>query len=207
MPAEVRTTLLRALRSAFQFDVPVDILEACLTAEPTLLRDPAGMAAAENVISRTVSEGLAIPADMRGVVLPVLGNVAEAVIESILEAEGWQPVGDDPTGFSSGHGIDLLMLDPTYEHLVAIEVKSTIQASRWPRLAAGRREQLNPEWFDAPGNEGMREWGLSSADVYKMVAQLHFRRLRWRACLARDIRFPHPLEGPEQLASLHWLPT
>lgn len=205
MASEVRAALLRALREAARFDLPADVLDECLRAEPTLLSAPDRVAAAEAVIRGTLADGSPIPADVRGGVLPVLGNIAEAVIEVILEMQGWQPVGDDPTGFSSAHGIDLLMLDPTFEHLVAIEVKSTIQASRWPRLAAGSREQLTPEWFDAPGNEGMTEWDLGSADIYTMVVQVHLRQLRWRACLAGDIRSPQPLAGLDQLASLDWL--
>jgi hypothetical protein len=54
--------------------------------------------------------------------------------------------------------VDLLMLHPLLERLVAIEVKSTIQLGRWPRLATGRNEQLTPAWFDAPGNQGITEW-------------------------------------------------
>ena len=135
----------------------------------------------------------------------MLGNVAEAVVEVILEELGWQPVSDDTAGFSAGHGIDLLMLDPALERMIAIEVKSTIQPSRWPRLAAGRREQLTPEWFDAPRNEGMVEWDLSAADVYTMVVQVHLHRLRWRACLARDPQSPHPVIDLDQLSSLEWL--
>lgn len=205
MTSEVRAALLRALREATRFDLPADVLDECLVAEPTLLSDPERVAAAEAVIRGTLADGSPVPPDVRGGVLPVLGNIAEAVIEVILEMHGWQPIGDDPSGFSSGHGIDLLMLDPTLEHLVAIEVKSTIQASRWPRLAAGSREQLTPEWFDAPGNEGMTEWDLGSADIYTMVVQVHLRQLRWRACLAGDIRSPQPVADLDQLTSLDWL--
>lgn len=207
MASEVRAALLGALRKATQFDIPADELETCLAAEPKLLSDPERIAAAEAVIRETLADGTSIPPDVRGGVLPVLGNIAEAVIEVTLEAQGWQPVGNDPSGFSSGHGIDLLMLDSTFEHLVAIEVKSTIQSSRWPRLAAGRREQLTPEWFDAPGNEGMKEWDLGSADICTMVVQVHMRKLRWRACLASDIRSPKPLAYLDQLTSLDWLTT
>ncbi|WP_127572497.1 hypothetical protein [Georgenia faecalis] len=205
MASEMRSGLLRALRSGTQFDIPTDVLNACLHAEPRLLDDPPRIAAAEALIEGTLVGGTPIPAATRGEVLPVLGNIAEAVVEVILEEQGWQPVGDDASGFSSGHGIDLLMLDSTLERLIVIEVKSTIQPSRWPRLAAGRREQLTPEWFDAPSNEGMVEWGLGAGDVHTMVAQIHLRRRRWRACLANTLHTAHPLVDLDQLASLEWL--
>lgn len=90
--------------------------------------------------------------------LPVLGDIAEAVVESVLADHGWQPVHDDDAGFSFGHGVDLLMLDPGLDRMVAIEVKSTIQPARWPRLATGANEQLTSAWFNGLGNQGMVEW-------------------------------------------------
>ena len=205
MTSELRPALLRALRSATQFELPPQVLSTCLHAEPSLLDDPTRIAAAEALIEGTLVEGSAIPATARGTVLPVLGNVAEAVVEVILVEEGWTPVVHDVGGFSSGHGIDLLMLDATMERLVAVEVKSTVQRSRWPRLARGRHEQLTPEWLDAPGNEGMVEWALDSQDVYLMVVQVHLHRRRWRACLAGDPAVVRPLVDLDQLADLEWL--
>lgn len=203
--SEIRSALLRALRSGSQFEIPTEALASCLKAEPKLLDNPKRIAVAEALIEPTLVAGAPIPATARAEILPVLGNIAEAVVEIILEEQGWQPVSDDAAGFSSGHGVDLLMLDPTLERMVAIEVKSTTQSSRWPRLAAGSREQLTPEWFDAPRNEAMVDWSLSAADVYTMVVQVHLRRLRWRACLAHDLRSPQPLIDLDQLASLEWL--
>lgn len=205
MASEIRAATLHALRLGTQFDIPTEALAECLNAEPKLLGNPRRIAAAESLIHRALADGTRIPAPTRAEVLPVLGNVAEAVVEVILEEQGWQPVSDDTAGFSSAHGIDLLMLDPAMERVVAIEVKSTIQPSRWPRLAAGRREQLTPKWFDTPRNQGMVEWGLSATDVFTMVVQVHLRRRRWRACLASDLRQPHPLVDLDQLASLEWV--
>lgn len=205
MASDIRSGLLRALRDSTQFEIAEDSLEACLVAEPTLLDDPARIAAAERVISGRLIGDTPVPAATRAEVLPVLGNIAEAVVESILADQGWQPVEDDTAGYSSGRGVDLLMLDSTLERLVAIEVKSTIQPSRWPRLASGRREQLTPEWFDSPGNQSMVDWSVGAADVYTMVVQVHLHRRRWRACLAADLRLPHPLLDLEQLDDLQWL--
>ncbi len=205
MASDIRSGLLRAIRDSTQFEIADDSLEACLVAEPKLLDDPVRIAAAERVISGRLLGGTPVPAAVRSEVLPVLGNIAEAIVESMLADQGWQPVDDDTAGYSSGHGIDLLMLDSTLERLVAIEVKSTIQPSRWPRLASGRREQLTPEWFDSPGNQSMVEWDVSAADVYTMVVQVHLHRRRWRACLAGDLTSPHPLVELDQLDDLAWL--
>lgn len=207
MTSDIRSGLLRALRSATQFEVPPDVLTVCLNAEPGLLDDPQRISAAEALIKDALLEGTSIPVSARAGLLPVLGNIAEAVVESILEQHGWQPVGDDSAGFASGHGIDLLMLDSGLGRLIAVEVKSTIQPSRWPRLAAGRREQLTPAWLNAPGNELMVEWGLDSRDIYLMVAQVHLSRRRWRACVASKPHVALPLVDLSQLTTLDWLTT
>ncbi len=123
---------------------------------------------------------------------------------SWLADHGWQPVYDD-AGSSSGHGVDLRMLDPSLERLVAIEVKSTIQQGRWPRLATGRSEQMTQSWFDAPGNQGMAEWHVGATDIYAMVAQVHLRRRLWRSCIAGDAQLPQPVTSAEQLSGLNWL--
>jgi len=89
--------------------------------------------------------------------------------------------------------------------VVAIEVKSTMQPARWPRLESGAREQLTSAWFAAPGNQGMSEWQLGSADIYTMVVQVHLRRHLWRSCLAGDRLTPQPIVDLEQLCDLDWL--
>lgn len=99
------------------------------------------------------------------------------------------------------------MLDPTLERLVAIEVKSTIQPRRWPRLAPGRSKQLPPEWLDGQGNVGMVDWAVDAADVYLMVAQVHLLRRRWRCCLAGDSMRPRPVADEGQLCALDWIDT
>ena len=205
MPSAVRTVTQRALRDAAQFVITEEILLGHLTATPELLRDPQRLAPLEAAIRATLAEGAPLPANIRSSAVPVLGNIAEAIIESTLADLGWQPVYDDDRGFSSGHGIDLLMLDPTLERLVAIEVKSTIQPRRWPRLARGRSEQLTPEWLDGPRNTGMLDSAVSSADVYMMVAQIHLGRRRWRCCLAGGPSQSQPVTEEGQLMNLDWV--
>lgn len=205
MSSPIRSAILKALRSATPFDITDQTLEGCLTANPELLCRPKRVDATESAIKAALLSDATIPSEGMSAALPVLGNIAEAVVESVLADHGWQPVYDDDAGSSFGHGVDLLMLDPALDRMVAIEVKSTIQPARWPRLATGRDEQLTPAWFNGPGNQGMVEWSLGAADIFTMVAQVHFRRRLWRSCLAGDPRVPRPVTEPEQLSDLTWL--
>ena len=205
MPNQVGAATQRALRQATKFTIPEETLRGTLTATPALIRDPERFALLEASVKATLTEGAPLSAALRSSALPVLGNVAEAVVETLLADHGWQPVYDDDQGFSSGPGVDLLMLDPTLSRLVAIEVKSTIQQGRWPRLARGRSEQLSPNWLDGSRNIGMAEWGVRSSDIYLMVAQVHLRRRRWRCCLAGDATAPQPVTEQRQLDDLDWL--
>lgn len=205
MPGRSRAQTLRALRDAGHFNIPLESLTKAATATPELLRHPDRVAEAEGHIRDFLMNGTPIPPPVRSSVLPVLGNIAEAYVESMLADLGWQPVFDDDTAFSSGHGIDLLMLDPSLPDVVAIEVKSTIQRGRWPRLNPASRAQMTPDWLDATRNAGMREWGLSSADVHPMVVQVHLGRLLWRACASGGSLVPQPVVRIEQLQELGWL--
>jgi hypothetical protein len=205
MPTAIRGGLVKALRSAAVFEIPLEILEACIAATPGLVDDPERLASLESAIKPALLRAEELPRETLFAALPVLGNIAEAVVECILVDHGWQPVHDDTAGASFGHGVDLLMLDPALERMFAIEVKSTVQQSRWPRLARGRKEQLTPTWYDASSNQAMVESGLSSADIYTMVAQVHFRRRLWRSCVAGDICKPQPVADEDQISDLGWL--
>jgi hypothetical protein len=200
-----RSVILHALRSATPFPIPESTLNECVAADPDLVHGADRIGAAESVIKAALLNHESIPAEEMPASLPVLGNIAEAVVESMLADYGWQPVYDDVAGISFGHGVDLLMLDPALERMVAVEVKSTIQPARWPRLARGRNEQLTQDWFNHPRNQGMFEWELTNCDIYAMVVQVHFRRLLWRSCIARDLRLSSPIADTDQLADLSWL--
>jgi hypothetical protein len=81
---------------------------------------------------------------------------------------------DSPS--SGGHGVDLLMMTPDLEKLVAIEIKATLQPHRWPRLRSRRLGQLSPGWLDKPGNTGMSQGSSASGDVYSMAVFVQFAR-------------------------------
>ena len=205
MSGPSRADTLRALRDARQFDISAESLIGVVTATPGLLRHPHRVAEAERHVRRFLIEGTPIPPPIRSSVLPVLGNIAEAYVESMLADFGWHPVFDDDTAFSSGHGIDLLMLDPSLSDVVVIEVKSTIQRGRWPRLNPASRAQMTADWLDNTRNAGMREWELSSADVHLMIVQIHFGRLLWRACVSSGSHLPQPVTRIDQLQDLSWM--
>ena len=201
-PAE-RGAAVAALRAATAFDVNEEYLRQTASAEPTLLRDMARIAALERHVRALLLEATPLPTQWRAACLPVLGNVAEAVVEIILADLGWQPYFDDDAGESHTAGVDLLMLDPSVEKIVAIEVKSTIQSGRWPRLS--RAGQMSPAWLDSPSNAGMDVSELDSRDVHRMIVQLHFTRRQWRSCIFGAGARATPIVDLAQLADLSWL--
>lgn len=205
MTGDIRAQTLRALRAAEQFEISRESLAQVLTASPDLLHSPLRVAEVEEFVRGLLLDGVKPPAYARPFMLPVLGNIAEAFVESTLVDCEWIPVYSDDTGSSAGHGVDLLMLDPSLTGVVAVEVKSTIQQARWPRLAPTSRAQMTPAWLDSSSNEGMREWMITSDDVYSMVVQAHLTRMRWRACIAAELNAPVPIANIDQLLDLTWL--
>lgn len=205
MNDSLRTGLVKALRAATAFDVPEELLTSCFNATPDLVQEPERLAAIEADVRQLVLHGIPVHPRRRAAARPVLGNIAEAVVESLLVEAGWTPLDHDAHGMSFGHGVDLLMFDPMLERVVAAEVKSTVQPSRWPRLARGRTQQLTPDWLDHDANTGMRDLAVGAADIYVMVVQLHFIRRQWRACVGRTAEAPHSIISTGQLLDLSWV--
>lgn len=207
MADAVRVRTLQALRDATQFDISPEALAAVLTATPDLLARPERVAEVEGYVRALLMEGIAIPVQVRSSTLPVLGNIAEALVESMLVDFGWQPLYDDDSGHSAEHGVDLLMLDPSLSAVIALEVKSTTQRRRWPRLTSASRAQMTPDWLGRVSNMGMREWALEAGDVYSMTVQVHLERLKWRACIAAESDAPTSIANVNQLIDTTWLTT
>lgn len=205
MAPTIRVLTLQALRAAAQFDIPPESLASVLTATPDLLSRPERIAEIEGHVRSLLADGVAIPVHDRSSTLPLLGNAAEAFTESMLVDLGWQPLFDDASGYSAGHGVDLLMLEPSLSAVVAIEVKSTVQPARWPRLTPASRAQMTPAWLGRASNEGMREWALDADDLYSMIVQVHMGRLKWRACTAAELDTPLPIARIDQLVDFSWL--
>jgi hypothetical protein len=133
----------------------------------------------------------------------VTGHVGESVIELILDGLGYAMLWHF-TGPLSGHGIDLLALSPDGK-VMAIEVKSTLRAGRWPRPTRRELTQMSSSWLDTSDNPGMANWDLSSDDVYGAVMVVNFASRQWRCVLTVDFVTAQPVTTLAQLADLSWL--
>lgn len=122
--------------------------------------------------------------ERRGALAGVTGHVAESVVELLLAERGYHPVHDFPG--PGRHGVDLLMLAPELDHLVAIEVKGSLCPGRVARMSLRAAEQMSSAWVDKRDNPGMAGWGLQSADVYGAVVAVNFADMTLRAVVSDD---------------------
>ena len=196
-----RSNRVAALRQATILDLDPDLLLECAHATCATAR----IGELERSVVALLTHGRPIPADHRGSIQPVLGNIAEAAIEATLVELGWQPVYNDNNASSSGHGVDLLMLDPALDRVVAIEVKSTVQLARWPRLSRPGDSQMSAAWFDKDDNSGMRDWDMRSTDIYAFLCQVRLRQHQWRAVAIGIAGGDQPITSLEDLTDLSWL--
>lgn len=131
------------------------------------------------------------------------GHVAESVVECWLADFGLIPIADqDGPG---RHGVDLLMLDPEVETVLAIEVKGTLRAGRLPWLTKRELTQMSPAWLDQKDNPAMAEFGVDSADVYGAVIAINFAEMRIRAALTQDFVEFKPAMRLSHISSTDWL--
>jgi hypothetical protein len=143
----------------------------------------------------------ALPREERGGGLAgVTGHVGESIVEVVLAGHGWSPVWHF-TG-PGRHGVDLLLLGPGAERLVAVEVKATLRPSHWPRV---RRHLEMPTWLDKSDNPGMADWELRSEDVYGAVALVSFHELGCKVALTSDFLSWCPVTRGAELDDLDWL--
>jgi hypothetical protein len=142
---------------------------------------------ADVLFHRAWSDGLsALPPDeRRGALATATGHIAESVAETLLERAGFTPLWHFIAG---GQGVDLLMVDPEMERVLAVEVKGTLRPNYWPRLSHRGIAQMTPAWLDRHGNAGMDDWGLTSSDVYGAVVLLNFADMEFKAAETSDFR-------------------
>ena len=132
-----------------------------------------------------------------GALAGVTGHVAESVVELLLAEIGYHPVHDF---IGPGrHGIDLLMLSPDADHVLAIEVKGTLRAGCVPRLSRRAVQQMSAAWVDQTDNPGMAEWDLQSEDVYAAVIAVNFADMELRAAVSDDFERWSPVALLEHL--------
>lgn len=135
-------------------------------------------------------------------------------METLLVDDGCHPIWH-LTG-PGRHGVDLVVLTPAGDAVVAIEVKATLRPGHVPRLSRREVEQMSAAWADKADNPGMANWDLRSADVYGAVVAINcgpdgsrgtdrrFRRLparglagrAGRSALTRPIPATFKLERP-----------
>src|SRR2546423_3514 len=141
--------LLEALPSAQAIPLERDLISGCLDPEEELDRR----------FARACTDSLAAlpPWERRGALAGVTGHIGESVVEVALDGHGWSPVWHF-TG-PGRHGVDLLLLGPGAERLVAVEVKATLRPELGykvaltgdftSRLPVVGREQLDDlDWLD-----------------------------------------------------------
>jgi len=179
-----------ALRSAPAIKLDRSVVEACLDVErPGDARFHTAWAGSLAALAR----------DQRsGALAGVTGHVAESVVEALLADEGWHPVWHF-TG-AGRHGVDLLMLSPEADRVLAIEVKGTLRARHVPRLSRRATLQMSAAWVDKADNPGMAEWELQSADVYGAVIAVNFADMTVRALLSDDFACWRPVATLAELA-------
>lgn len=139
----------------------------------------------------------------RGRFCITVGEVAEAVTEVVLVDLGYELVGE--VGGQGRHGIDVLMLDPSGERLMAIEVKGTLRSDRWPRVRRGRVPQMSAGWLDKVDNPGMAEWALRSEDVFGAIVLVNLAMPAFKIGVTADFEQFDPVTDLAHLVDLSWL--
>jgi hypothetical protein len=177
------------LRSAVPFPIADQVVSECL-----LDSDEAFRQAWRDSLASLPRRG------RRGALLGAIGHIAESVVETIMVEVGYSPVWHF-TG-PGRHGVDLLMLAPTLDHLAAVEVKGTLRPMHLPRLTTG---QFSIAWLNKLDNPGMREWGLHAEQIYGVVAAVNFADMQVRFAATADFRQLHPVTELAGLADLHWV--
>lgn len=185
----------RNLRQAFAFPIAPDVVSDCLDLD----------APADAMFHQAWTRGLAaLPsASRRGALNVATGHIAESVCAVALGDLGYNVV-SQLTG-PGGHGVDLLILAPDGNTLVAVEVKGTLQPNRIPRLSRRTLDQMSAKWVDKDDNPGMATWDLQSGDVYGAVVVVNFGDMTFRVGFTLDYERLVPVTAEEQLLSLDWL--
>ena len=146
----MRVVINAALRSAPAIDLQWTVVDGCLDlGNATDARFHSAWWQSLDALDRH---------ERGGALAGVTGHVAESVVELLLDDIGYHPVWHF-TG-PGRHGVDLLMLSPAADHVLAIEVKGTLRAGRVPRLSRRATLQMSAAWVDKRDNPGMAEWEL-----------------------------------------------
>jgi hypothetical protein len=140
----------------------------------------------------------------KAAVAPVTGHVAESVVQLVLQDDyGYNVVWllDGP----GTRGVDLIVLSPAGDKVIAVEVKGTLRPNHWPKVSGRLLKQMTAEWLDKPDNPGMVEWGFTSEDLYGGLIQVNFAEMAFRAAFTADFHTWTRVTARDQLEDLGWL--
>jgi hypothetical protein len=187
--------LATTIRSAAPLPLNAGLVDSCLRTDQL----------ADCRFERAWRESLTslTPEERRGALAGATGHIAESVAELMLDDCGyallWHFEGP------GRHGIDLLALDPSATRVVAFEVKGTLRPKHWPRLSRSALAQMSAAWVDKADNPGMRNWDLTSEDVYGGVILVNFAQRLYRVAFTSDFVNLQPVTMEKQIVDLSWL--
>jgi hypothetical protein len=138
--------------------------------------------------------------ERRGGLSGVTGHVAESVVELMLVELGYQPIWH--FAGTGEHGVDVLLLFPDIVSVLAVEVKGTLRAGRWPRFSKRDVEQMSSDWLNKADNPGMANWELRAQDVYGAVFSLNFAEMAMRGAFTDDFAAFRPVGSLGDLAGM-----
>lgn len=187
------------LRSAAPIRIERDFVETHIL--PTDAR-PLG----DDLFAAALRDGLeTLPLRQRRGALSVsTGHIAESVVESLLVEVGYTPIWhfEGP----GRHGVDLLMVTPAFDGVLAIEVKGTLSARRrWPRFRSTELNQMTPAWLEKADNPGMREFGFRAEDLYGAIVLVSFSALAVKSAVTADFLRLRAVTDWESLVDLAWV--
>jgi hypothetical protein len=184
-------TLRRALRAATPFPLGAETIAGCLGED-----DPF-----DALFRRARAEGLARlqPRERSGHLWRVIGEVAEAVAEIVLDEVGYRVFWHITE--RGAHGVDLLFLSPD-ECVLALEVKGTLRPGAISRLTPSRLRQMSREWLNKPDNPAMGEWEFEADDLYAGVMVVDLATPAFRIALSGDFETYVPVLGLAELVTL-----
>lgn len=143
------------------------------------------------------------PSERRGALPGTIGHIAESVVEVVLVGLGWTPIWHFVG--PGRHGVDLMLLSPGADRVIAVEVKGTLRPGTWPHLRRAEAIQMAVHWLDKPDNPAMAEWGVTAADLYGGIVLVNFHSLQYKAFLSNDFATWLPVTRLDELEDLDWI--
>lgn len=160
---------------------------------------------ADQLFLRAWKESLrALTPTEKATVAPITGHVAESVAELALQDKFGYNIVWHLSGPGT-RGVDLIVLSPQSDKVLAIEVKGTLRSGHRPRMSGRLLKQMTSAWLDKPDNPGMAEWGFTSDDLFGGILQMNLADMVMWASLTRDFHEWIPVVTHNQLANLDWL--